>query len=222
MNNYLDSFSKYLIELSLRERILFLLVSIAVIYAVWDGALFSSQEEHYQELLGKQQVFSNQQQQLERSIAESTAKIESNKRSQEQQEHNIEVLEQKYLDSNEALSAILANLIPPTQITEFLHSLVLQTHGLKLLGLNNEEVEIITLSDEPMDENSAHSQLYKHATTIKLSGSYQQLYHYLETLENSEWSLYWEKLNYHVTQYPLAEITIRVYTVSAEQHWIGL
>jgi len=227
MNNYLDSFSKYLLELSLRERVLFLFVSIAIIYAVWDGVIFSPQADHYQELLGKQQQLINQQQQLERSIAESTAKIESNKRTQQQQKHSIEEFKQKSLESNEALNNILTNLVPPTKITEFLHSLVLQTHGLKLLELNNEEVEIISLTDiEPeeksLQEGNPRSVLYKHATTIKLSGSYQQLYNYLETLEDSQWNLYWENLDYHVAQYPLAEITVRVYTVSADQHWIGL
>jgi len=64
--------------------------------------------------------------------------------------------------------------------------------------------------------------LYQHTETIKLSGNYQQLYQYLLALEQSKWRLFWEQLHYKVTEYPMAEITIQVHTISTDEHWIGM
>ena len=92
-------------------------------------------------------------------------------------------------------------------------------------------VKIITFNNnQNQNENTQQTQdaqqeialLYEHATTIKLAGGYQQLYQYLTALEDSEWELFWDQLEYKVTEYPYAEITIRVHTISADEHWIGL
>jgi len=52
----------------------------------------------------------------------------------------------------------------------------MQTHGLKLLALSNEPVENIYLNNDSLEthtENSLETLLYKHSTTLKLSGNYQ-------------------------------------------------
>ncbi len=103
--------------------------------------------------------------------------------------------------------------------------MLLQSQGLKLLSLNNEAVHVIELKQDenklPQNDKS-QTQLYEHATTIKFSGNYQQLHHYLVALETSPWGLFWDQLEYVVKDYPNAEISLRVHTVSTDQHWIGL
>jgi len=119
----------------------------------------------------------------------------------------------------------LNRLVPPTQITDLLRNLLTNTGGLKVLSVNNEPVKDISISIDP-DAVGTQDQvkilLYEHAATIKLSGSYQQLYDYLTELENTGWELFWDTLHYRVISYPNAEITLRVLTVSTDKHWIGL
>jgi MSHA biogenesis protein MshJ len=95
---------------------------------------------------------------------------------------------------------------------------------MKLIALNNEPVEVIKLNlpsgDESQQNDSAR--LYQHATNIKLTGDYVSLYNYLIELEQSEWTLYWDQLQYQVTTYPNAEIMLRIYTLSTDEHWLGL
>jgi MSHA biogenesis protein MshJ len=228
VNRQLQSITHYLLALSLRERILSLLIILAVVYAVWDAVIFSPQLQYYQQLQTQQQSLLDQQQLQQLSLEENIAKLTADVRSKAELEDKINQTKQQLQHSSQQLNTVLEGLVPPTKITELLHSLLLQTHGLKLIALNNEPVETISLSSENDDKNkkdadaSSNTLLYKHSTTMTLSGTYQQLYQYLRTIEQSKWRLYWDKLDYHVTQYPNAEITIRVHTISTDKYWIGL
>ena len=225
MKQHLQSLSNYLVALNLRERVLVLLVAIAVIYAVWDGVFLSKQEQHYQSLLSQQQLLTKQKQEHELKLVQTTAKIIANQRTVEQKKLAIIQAKQHLQQTVTQLDSVLNKLVPPTKITELLRNLLLQTHGLKLVALNNEPVENISFAEEdskPSPENSVKTRLYKHSTTLKLSGNYQQLYQYLSALESSEWGLYWNELHYEVIDYPQAEITIRVHTISTNEYWIGL
>jgi len=225
VKQHLQSLSNYLVALNLRERVLVLLVAIAVIYAVWDGVFLSKQEQHYQSLLSQQQLLTKQKQEHELKLVQTTAKIIANQRTVEQKKLAIIQAKQHLQQTVTQLDSVLNKLVPPTKITELLRNLLLQTHGLKLVALNNEPVENISFAEEdskPSPENSVKTRLYKHSTTLKLSGNYQQLYQYLSALESSEWGLYWNELHYEVIDYPQAEITIRVHTISTNEYWIGL
>ena len=181
-----------------------------------------------QQLVNQQQELLQRQQERTLEIAETTAKLAANKQTIKQKKQAIAQAQEMLNNTSDQLGSVLNKLVPPTKITELLRSLLLKTHGLKLLELSNEAVEDITLSDD--DENTAKKQadnvgktlLYKHSTTLKLTGSYQQLYQYLSSLEQSKWELYWDQLHYKVIEYPQAEIIIRVHTISTNEHWIGL
>jgi len=225
VKQHLHTLSNYLIGLSLRERLLVLVVATAVIYAVWDGVFFSKQEQHHQYLLKQQTVLLQQQQERDLAIAQTTAKLVASQRTTEQKKLAIIQAKKMLQETKDQLDSVLNKLVPPTKITELLRNLLLQTHGLKLLALNNEAVESISIDDEDSKDqakNKYKTSLYKHSTTLKLTGNYQQLYQYLSALENSKWGLYWDQLHYHVTEYPQAEITIRVHTISTNEYWIGL
>ena len=226
MKQHLQTLSSYLVALNLRERVLVLLVAIAVIYAIWDGVFLSKQEQHYQSLLSQQQVLTKQKQEHELKLAQTTAKLIANQRTVEQKKSAIIQAKQHLQQTVTQLDSVLNKLVPPTKITELLRNLLLQTHGLKLVSLNNEPVETISFAEEDAPKsdpkNNIKTLLYKHSTTLKLSGNYQQLYQYLSALESSEWGLYWNELHYEVIDYPQAEITIRVHTISTNEYWIGL
>ena len=225
----LQSISNYLLNLSVRERILVLLVAIAVIYAAWDGLLLSQQEENYQILVQQQKTLDQEKEEREQALINVTEKISAQQRTiAEKKQEIIQVtheLEQIELE----LDAVFGKLVPPAKITELLRSLLLKTSGLELLELGNGAVEQIIISNESSGEKQEQQNnpieqisLYKHSTTLKLTGNYQQLYRYLSTIQESDWNLYWNELHYAVTEYPKAEITLRVHTISTDAHWIGL
>ena len=231
MQAYLQSASHYLNTLSLRERILVLLVACSVIYVIWDTLLLSKFEQQYQQQLSQQQQLGNQQQEIDTAIIEIGGKIALSNNETNKLKQEIDQTNQQIQQNEQQLAAVLNKLVPPTKITELLRSLLLDTHDLQLLSISNEPVKTITFNDSNKqnednqkipEDTQALALLYEHTTTIKLSGGYQQLYQYLTALENSEWELFWDQLQYNVTEYPDAEITIHVHTISTDQHWIGL
>ena len=51
---------------------------------------------------------------------------------------------------------------------------------------------------------------------IRFVGSYFSVLNYLKTLEQMPIEIYWEYFNYHVTNYPEAEVVLRIHTVDNE------
>ncbi len=225
MDKHLKSITTYLLGLSLRERLLLLLIFITVIYAAWDGLIYSKQTQLYQQLITQKQELAEQYQQKQVTLAENLAALRKQNSSKEQLLQEIANHKQQLTAVNVEIDQVLSSLVPPTKITELLHSLLLKTQGLKLLALSNKPVEAISIFDNEQTEEAvsdSQTNLYKHSTTMILLGDYQQLYHYLKMIEQSKWGLYWDQLEYKVTDYPKAQITLDVHTVSSDQYWIGL
>ncbi|MBL1320763.1 MAG: hypothetical protein COA63_006830 [Methylophaga sp.] len=225
MNHKLQLIPSYLNALSLRERVMALLVIITIIYVIFDGLVFKKLDLQYQQLQTQQQDFTDQQQLLSTELVENAEKIAINKRSSDELKQEISKAQLKLDETEAQLDSVFDKLVPPTKITELLRNLLLKTNGLKLVSLNNEPVKKIILNEKKDNEEESiepESLLYEHATIIKLTGNYQQLYQYLLALEQSDWGLFWDKMHYTVTDYPQAEISLRVHTISTNEYWIGL
>jgi MSHA biogenesis protein MshJ len=225
MNHKLQQTNSYLNALSLRERVMALVVIIAIIYAIFDGLVFQKLDMKYQQLQTQQQDFSDQQLAFSTEHLENIEKIAENKRGSDGVKQEISSVQKKLQETKAQLDSVFNKLVPPTKITELLRSLLLKTNGLKLVSLNNEPVKKIILNEKKDSEEETsepQSLLYEHATIIKLTGNYQQLYQYLLALEQSDWGLFWDNMHYTVTDYPQAEISLRVHTISTNEYWIGL
>jgi MSHA biogenesis protein MshJ len=64
--------------------------------------------------------------------------------------------------------------------------------------------------------------IYKHGLTITFSGSYLDTFNYLKALESMPWHFIWESIDYQVKDYPIAETTLRVHTLSFKESWLGV
>lgn len=223
MNSYITQITDYLHALTLRERLLVLAVTCALIYLLTDSLLLSSHHEQAKAYSQKQIEIQQQQQSLAKEIEQNIALLEQEKEKKNQTEQHIADIKQQLADVTQKLDAQLNTLVPPTQVTELLRSLLSHTTNLKIVALNNENVREIELnSNQNNAVNTEAAKLYEHATIIELTGEYQQLYNYLQALENSQWQLLWDTLHYQVVEYPKARITIRVRTISTDEYWLGL
>jgi MSHA biogenesis protein MshJ len=199
-----------------------LIVIIAVIYAAFDAFVFKKLDFQYQQLQTEKQQFVDNQQLLSNELLDNEVTLAENQRSFEQLKQEINKAQLMLKDTETQLNVVLNKLVPPTKITELLRNLLLKTNGLKLISLNNEPVKKIILNKDDANSTEPESLLFEHATIIKLTGNYQQLYQYLLSLEQSDWGLFWDKMHYTVTDYPQAEISLRVHTISTNKYWIGL
>ncbi|PHS68520.1 MAG: hypothetical protein COB23_09125 [Methylophaga sp.] len=230
--SYLQPVITYLDTLNLREKILSLLVLIVIIYSAWDAAFYAGYSEQQQQLSNTQLELDDQRLELENSIAGISDQLENEVDPNVLAKQQLASAKQQLESVQQDLNSVLATLVPPTKITQVLRDVLAQSNDLSLISLNNEPVIRIELAEtkteteqeqlESGEKENIGPSLYSHTTVVKLSGNYQQLYQYLQTLESSPWGLFWKQLDYKVTQYPNAEITLQVFTISTKEHWLGL
>jgi MSHA biogenesis protein MshJ len=225
MLTHLTTASDYLNKLSLREKLLSLTVFIALVYAVWDIFFLASFNQRQQQLQTEQKEVHQQQQALNTAIAQLKKQLENITDPNEKTRQAIASSKQQLSKAKQQLDEKIGKLVAPEKITDLLRSLLLQSTGLTLVSLNNEAVKAITVNqknNKKQVNDSTEIQFYEHAATIKFRGHYQQLHNYLTALQDSPWGLYWDQLEYVVSSYPSAEISLRVHTISTDEHWIGL
>ncbi len=132
-------------------------------------------------------------------------------------------LELDLKDLDEKLAQAAVNLIPPQQLPEILERVIASDKRLQLLALQNQPAERLSASSDASelleDEDNV---LYRHQFRMTLQGNYQATVDYLDRLEQLPWRIYWDALRYEVTDYPLATVTIDMYTLSTHKKWIGV
>lgn len=64
--------------------------------------------------------------------------------------------------------------------------------------------------------------LYRHGVELVIEGSYTDLLAYLQALEAMPQHVLWGGLSLKVLQHPTTQLTVRLYTVSRERHWLEI
>ena len=63
--------------------------------------------------------------------------------------------------------------------------------------------------------------IYRHGVELVLEGSFNDLLAYLHALENMPQHVLWGPMGLQVQQYPVSRLTLRLYTVSRQRHWLA-
>lgn len=105
--------------------------------------------------------------------------------------------------------------VSPQAMTMVLRDMLNKHQRLKLVSLESLPAKPLT------DEEQKHS-VFRHGLAITFSGQYFDIYHYLEALESLSWRFYWDTIDYQVKEYPVAEVTLHVYTLSFQEDWLGI
>jgi MSHA biogenesis protein MshJ len=200
-------------RLSIRERVLALLslvtVSILLSYSVlwyfgWDD---QSQTQNRIEQL-QTQTTDNRNALLAIEQARNSPQLQALSNQNERLRRDIQEL-------NDQISGITDILIPPDTMATLLREL-----------LGNSDLTLVrfaALPSQPVAENdSADASLYRHRLDIELTGSFEALTRYLETIETLPWRLFWDELSVETTQYPTLRIRLKVHTLSDQEDWLNV
>lgn len=95
-----------------------------------------------------------------------------------------------------------------------------KTPGVKITGLKSLPVKVFNTSLETTG-NVTESLFYQHTLQITLQGSYNAIYQYLLNVETLQDKFYWYSLDYQVSDYPIAEVIIQIYTLSDQQDLVS-
>lgn len=167
-----------------------------------------------------------QYQKVERDITRLNNSISSLKQQIElaqfrlQKDPNVEINEQyqaltlESQDLAELLSNRVAALVSPSQMAQVLETVLQESSKLTLLSMST------LRSERLLDENNVAG-YYIHPVKLVLSGNYFDIEAYLSSLEALPVKYYWRNFNYEVKKYPIAELSIEVYTLGSSKGFIG-
>lgn len=126
----------------------------------------------------------------------------------------------------EQLREFSSVLVRPEEMNGLLESMLVRHTGLRLLGLKTVAPQSILALENARDGEGKQVErsfdLYRHGVEIRLEGNYGQLQVYLSQLEKLQQKLLWGPLKYQVIDYPRAELTLTVFTMSPDRTWLAL
>lgn len=223
-------FNARFLTLKPREQILVMVAGAAILLMLCDQLFWTPLSRS--NALQKNTIANSRQQinQLTAANAEIAAKL-SEDPDAELRRH-LEAVDAHLAQQNEKLAKLTVNLIPPEEMANVLQKVLGERGNLQLLALRNEPAEhAFTPSSETdtnaasaasdISENTERVAIYRHGLTLELKGRYFDIVEYLRALENLQWHFYWEKLDYKVDKYPDAIVTLKIYTLSNRESWIG-
>jgi len=210
MNSVLEKFD----SLTPRERIIIVTTIIVTIWGVWDNLIYqplATEQKALNTELSTLKINLVANQQISKQI-EALGKVDPNKKNK----LTLKEIKQQFRQLKLQLNTADKQFVPAHQMPTVLQDLLQQNPGLKILDLKT--LPISTFSKEAKET----SWIYRHGLSITLRGNYFNTLKYLEALEALPWRFNWESINYQVKEYPIAETTLNIYTLSFEENWLGL
>ncbi|MDR2259931.1 MAG: hypothetical protein LBE06_03145 [Azoarcus sp.] len=142
-------------------------------------------------------------------------------------QRELEALERQIRSVEERLQPYGSAMVEPTRTVALLKELVQQTPGVRLDSFNNLPAVGLLASQQPAAKKGEagrvfENDVYKHGFEIRLRGNYLALLAYLRTLEAQPERLFWQRARLEVVEYPESELTLTVYTLSLDRHWLEL
>lgn len=211
LNNLQEKFE----ALTKREKII---VSGALLIGLWVGwdTFFYQSIQKKQQALQKELASLTQQiteQQLAAIRLENSAHTDPNLNNT----NKLAELKTEYSRLQERMMQGDKNFVPPHLMAVALSDILNKNHQLTLIKLDTLPVTTLLKSKQP-----SLSPIYKHGLAITFSGNYLDTLNYLKALEALPWHFIWESIDYQVKEYPIAETTIKAYTLSFKENWLGV
>ncbi|MGZ5620845.1 MAG: hypothetical protein ACXWFG_08240 [Methylobacter sp.] len=209
-NNLQEKFE----ALTKREKIIVVVAVLVGFWVGWDNFFYQPIQKKQQAL---QQKLTNLKQQI--TDQQLTAiKLANSSHIDPNLNNKLKLTELKAEHSRlQELMIHDKSLVPPQLMATALSDILNQNNQLTLIQLDTLPVTTLLESNQPQP-----NPIYKHGLTITFSGSYLDTLNYLKTLESLPWHFIWESIDYQVIDHPAAETTIRVYTLSFKESWLGV
>lgn len=179
-------------------------------------------------LLAKQKSLSSQVIQQQEKMKEIQAQLTALLQAKQADEHapqreRIRQLRNQIAEGDAYLKATQDKLVPPEKMAALLEQVLAKNTSLQLVALDTLPV---TLFIEPSAADVANKtvvqekQIFKHGVKMTVRGNYADLMQYLAVLEKMPTQMFWGMAKLTVVQYPNAELTLTLYTLSLDKTWL--
>lgn len=240
MNKQWQQYSDKFLTLTAREQYLILLTGLVAVYFIIFHAFIDSTAIQNTKLAKQISTMEADNRNLALSINEYQIALQKdpNKATRDK----ITQLEQQMAIVDEKLLTLTSELIDPIQMRFALMELLkvepkVSLMSFELIGaeplLSQQDLVPATANNNAssgqqppqipvIDTEAAGLNLYKHGIRIKLSGSYFDLRDYLLQLEKLKWKFFWKDFNFSLTEYPMNELAIEIYSLGTKEDFVGV
>lgn len=213
MNTHLKKIYDWLKSCSPREQGLIFFAVLAVLYSLWNFLFWLP-------LSAERKATDAEMESVQTQITATqtqTQVVLMNAQAIHQQTQEYQALQQKLTRIEQQLGNISHEFVAAQEIEKLLSDLLRQQNNLTLMNFKNLPAEMIAqLAGTP------EQKIYKHGMIMELRGNYFGILNYLKHIEKLNWHLFWDSLDYQVTHYPEAMITIKLYTLNNKENWLDV
>jgi MSHA biogenesis protein MshJ len=213
-NNMFDKVHERFESLTAREKIIVFTMVLVVIWSSWDSFIYRPLAARQKQLDLQLTNLTSQISHLEQSSSELEKTAQSDPNAENL--NKLNALKAQYGRLQDQILFGNKKFVPPDLMAKALGDMLTQ----------NEQLTLIKLETLPPDtllsSKDQHQPIYKHGLSITFTGTYAETVDYLEALESLPWAIVWDVLDYKVKNYPKAEVTVRVLTLSFDKEWMGV
>lgn len=140
---------------------------------------------------------------------------------------NLKVLEEQISRLDQRMAAFNDALVAPREAAVLLGDLVRHQPGVRVTGFTTLPPASLLAKEDAARSGGAMPpahvlDVFQHGFELKLRGNYLDLLAYLKVLESQPKRLLWQRAALTVQEYPESELTLHVYTLSLDKHWLSL
>ncbi|MGB3725786.1 MAG: hypothetical protein WA981_08475 [Glaciecola sp.] len=110
----------------------------------------------------------------------------------------------------------LNQLVGPQLMPYLLEQLFAEAKGLQLTSMRTSEPTNVFANQKDV------SPIYKHKIDIEFEGGFFATRDFLATAENMDYKLYWDEIQYEVSEYPNATTKLSIFTLSTSEVFISV
>ncbi len=216
-----------------RERALIIGSALMCIYLIWDFAFYQPVAKEYASYELRLEAAKKDLVKLTAEEKVFTDSLQNDPGAAKKRE--LVRLQSELQKLNENLEQLAVGLISADKLPQVLYEVLEKSETLKFKGMQtrapeklkfDQGVQVVEESDEQRPENPENSGtgfvgVFKHAVRMNFQGDYFSVIRYLRRIENLEWKLYWNLLDYEVDKYPRGNVVLEVFTLSTEEGAFG-
>jgi MSHA biogenesis protein MshJ len=131
----------------------------------------------------------------------------------------LDVLRSQEQQLQQQISKLTSYFIGSERMALVLQDVLKSSNKVKMKSVLAKPPVPLTFAEQGTDNKAV---IYQHSTVVVLTGDYFSLAEVLTRLDALSWSLGWQSIDYKVTEYPDAELTLHLLTVSDNESYIKL
>ncbi len=215
--------------LSLRERALIFAAAAFMLVALIQVLFLDS-------LLAEQKRLSIQVVQQQEKMKEIQAQIEVSQQARRDDavsplRQRLSQIKQQLADGDAYLQSRRDRLVQPEKMADLLEQVLNKNGQLHLINLQTlPAAPLVEKAYKPEGAGAGAAsaaaepdrQVFRHGVQITVRGSYLDLLQYLTAIEQLPTKMFWGMSRMNVVQYPTAELTLTLYTLSLDKTWLQI